>query len=751
MFVVRLFFLFLFIVGIGLLIHDHPVVLGRGTLIGSDGRPHPIPYRGKNRLGNTRSPYLRSAASQPVWWFEWGADAFQMAKVLRRPILLDIGADWCHWCHVMDHDTYMSAEVAALINAHFIPIKVDRDERPDLDHRYQIAVRAIANTNGWPLTAFLTPDGDVYYGGTTFFAQARDERPGFLDLLPRLAAAYEREGASIQQAALFLREQLGRFLMIDTPSGRLNDRHLVNVAEAIARDFDQEQGGTNPGGPKFPEPQVWRYLLEWQFYDRAPRWRAMAELTLQRMAAGGIHDQLGGGFHRYAVDGRWRAPHFEKMLAGNAAIGELYLTAYRVTKQAAYLDVAREIIHYLLQILRDPDTGWFAEAQDADSPTGAEGDYYTWRKEEIAEVLSGEDRQVAMLAFGVEEIPREIAQQPGRNVLVRAATTAEIAARLGWSAGRVTEVYNAARAKLLIRRAGRSAPPVRRSIYVGTNGMAIHLLFRGALIAGEATWHSAALAALDRLMTEAWDPTTGMARGFVGGVWDRHGLLIDQAWTLTALLDAYEATGEAKYLAWAEALAGVIERRFGDPAGGGFFDRPMEREASTDDWGLAREPSKPFFDEADAAANPIVAMAYDRLAYLTDNLEWRTTVDGILLSLAGMHVDSVGRSLASYVSAVLYHLRPPAHVVVVGNAGDRVAEALIRMAAQHERPHVILQHLPMDVEPADTFPAALRTQIAAARAQGRALAFCCVGTTCAAPTADPTELNRQLATIGRAR
>lgn len=742
--IARLFLLLCFTIGTGVLLRDHSGPTGE-ALLESLG-PQPIAYHGKNRLQKARSAYLRAAADQPVWWYEWGREAFLMARALNRPILLDIGADWCHWCHVMDRETYSNPEVAELINAHFIAIKVDRDARPDLDHRYQVAVRALSEKGGWPLTAFLTTNGDVYYGGSTFFASAAGNVPGLLELLPRLAEAYQREGDSIQTAAQFLRQQLRNYLAIDVPAGRLNRDHLDGVVAAAAADFDRDHGGFGAAGPKFPEPEVWRYLQQRLFYAPTASLREMIDVTLHHLARGGVYDQLGGGFHRYAVDREWRTPHFEKLLSGNAALLRLYLEAYTRTTEELYRDVVEQTAAFLVREFRDPATGLFRHALNADDGVAQEGGYYLWTKEELGAVLTPEEQQVAMVAYGVRDVPRDLTDQPRGNVLTLAGTPEELAPRFGWTADRVRAVLATARATLLARRAERPAPSASAAAYVNSNAMTIGALLRVGMVLARDDWQLVALTALERLWSEAWDAERGMARGVARGAWIPDGLLTDQIWMLHALLDAYEATENARYLDRALLLATLIERRFADPGGGGFRDRTA-REQGSPLLGLENDVVKNFFDQDEAADNPVLAMAYDRLANLTGDVDWRLTAEGVLLSLAGMHPGGVERSLASYAAAVLYHLEPPAQVTIVGPAADATVRRLLAVARQTPRPGVIVRRVADAGDTKHLLPEVVRGQLQAVESGGKPLAFLCAGTACARPTTDPAELDRLLLTF----
>ncbi|MDR5697631.1 MAG: DUF255 domain-containing protein, partial [Armatimonadota bacterium] len=407
-----------------------------------------------NRLHDARSPYLRAAAHQPIHWYPWCEQAFRRAREEDKPILLDIGAAWCHWCHVMDRESYDDPEVAAIVNEHFVAIKVDRDERPDLDVRFQNAVSAISGQGGWPLTAFLTPDGRVFYGGTYFPKEDAHGRPGLKRILRSVADTDRKERDRTLEFAAKLAEELRR---AQSPAGSADPspEKIEAALDEIARAFDIRWGGFG-SAPKFPHPSALDLILYHWWYRREAWMEVVAERTLECMARGGIYDHLGGGFHRYSTDARWIVPHFEKMLYDNAALLATYARANLLLGRPLFRAVVDGTAAFLLDTLGDPHGG-FGASQDADVGPGDDGGYYTWTLDEAREVLEPEELEVVRWRFDLHE-RGEMPHDPARNVLWVAADPSEIAAVLGRSEAEGTRRLASAGGKMRARRPARPAP-----------------------------------------------------------------------------------------------------------------------------------------------------------------------------------------------------------------------------------------------------------------------------------------------------
>ncbi|MGB0034552.1 MAG: DUF255 domain-containing protein, partial [Candidatus Acidiferrales bacterium] len=385
----------------------------------------------ENRLKHAASPYLRSAAHQPVDWREWGEEAFAAARAEGKPILLDIGAVWCHWCHVIDRESYENPQIAAMINKLYVPVKVDRDERPDVDARYQSAISAISGQGGWPLTAFLTPDGKPFFGGTYFPPDDAMGRPGFRRILLSIAEAFQNRRGEVDSSALALEQAVAKAEVFHAAHGEFDAGSVDSVVESALHLFDEQHGGFG-NAPKFPHSSAIDLLLERQKWPGGAHLQTVVEKTLNGMAAGGFHDQVGGGFHRYSVDERWCVPHFEKMSYDNSELLKNFLHGYQVTRLPHYRNVAEGLIAWVTEVLSDRQRGGFYGSQDADQTLDDDGDYFTWTVAEVHAALSPEEARVGDLYFDVKP-QGEMHHNPEKNVLWIAAPVEQIAAKLKMS------------------------------------------------------------------------------------------------------------------------------------------------------------------------------------------------------------------------------------------------------------------------------------------------------------------------------
>ncbi|MBV9609314.1 MAG: thioredoxin domain-containing protein, partial [Acidobacteria bacterium] len=388
-----------------------------------------------NSLEHAASAYLRSAMHQPIRWHEWGEEAFAMAQRENKPILLDIGAVWCHWCHVMDRESYDNPEIAQVINENYIAVKVDRDERPDIDSRYQVAVSAISGQGGWPLTAFLTPDGKPFFGGTYFPAEERLGRPSFKRILEAIAQAYRDKHGEVVQSAESVMSAMSAAETFAGHSADFSPQLIDGIVQAASRNFDVQHGGFGTA-PKFPHPAVLDLLMDRYARTHEPYLETIIRATLERMAKGGVYDQLAGGFHRYSVDERWVVPHFEKMSYDNSELLKNYVHGFQVTGDRFFADVARDIIRWMNEWLSDQERGGFYASQDADINMDDDGDYFTWTAEEARKALSEDEFQVASLYYDIGDVG-EMHHNHAKNVLFVRASVEDIAARMGTQVSRV--------------------------------------------------------------------------------------------------------------------------------------------------------------------------------------------------------------------------------------------------------------------------------------------------------------------------
>lgn len=622
----------------------------------------------ENRLKNSASPYLRSAAHQPVDWHEWGDEAFAKARAESKPILLDIGAVWCHWCHVIDRESYENPEIAALINQFYIPVKVDRDERPDVDARYQSAIGAISGQGGWPLTAFLTPDGKPFFGGTYFPPDDAMGRPGFRRILMGVAEAFRSRRADVDSSAEALADAVGKPELHRTAHGELNPDAVDSVIESARQLFDAEHGGFGQA-PKFPHSSVIDLLVERAKWPGGSGLLEFVEKTLRGMAGGGFRDHLGGGFHRYSVDERWGVPHFEKMSYDNSELLKNYLHGYQTTRNNFYREVAEGIIAWVTEVLSDQKRGGFYASQDADQTLEDDGDYFTWTLEEVRAALSAEESRAIELYYGVGP-HGEMHHNPRKNVLWIAGSIEEICRELKVKESEAALLLARAQGKLLAaRRERRPTPAVDETVYVAWNAMFVSAYLEAARVLDRADCRDFALRTLDRLLAEAWDESRGFLHR-VGGP-KLEGSLDDQVFATAALLDAYEATLERRYLDIAERAVRIAVERFGDSEGGGFFDRAKDA-APLGGLEICR---KPIQDSPTPSANSVAAIVLDRLYGFTGENLYRDWAEKTLEAFAGL-VPQYGIFAGTFGLAALLHLRDVLQVVILGPAGNSRAEAL---------------------------------------------------------------------------
>ncbi len=695
-----------------------------------------------SRLADHPSAYLRSAAHQPVEWYSWSPEAFERAKRENKPILLDIGAVWCHWCHVMDGESYENPRVAEALNRDWVCIKVDRDERPDVDARYQRAVQVFSGQGGWPLTAFLTPDGEVFYGGTYFPPDGQHGRPGFLAVLAELSRIYREEPARVSTQTEQIRRHL-EGLAHESAPGHVSDDLLDQAADTMARAFDFRNGGFGTQ-PKFPHPGACDFLLGRWYDTREHGLRDMVDRTLAAMARGGVYDQIGGGFHRYSVDARWIVPHFEKMAYDNSELLRVYVHAAASAASGAvpqgpqdgeYHRVIQGTTDWIMTVLAQPGGG-YAASQDADVGPEDDGDYFTWTPEEARAVATEEEFAVLARHYDIDDAG-EMHHNPKKNVLWVRQSAPEIAAGTGWPPGRVAAMLDSGRRKLRDVRAKRRAPYVDTTVYTGWSAMMASALLEAAAYLGRPDVEHHALATLERIFTEgaAQDGSSGV-RHSLGGADTR--VLEDQVQVACTALDAFEITGDTPWLTRALALARYTWAEFANHDGG-LYDIPLRHGGE----GFLSQRLKPAQDAPAPSGNGVAGLLAARLAEHTADPEWRVRLEGLLSAFGG---SLAGLSLyaATLLRAADWYLRPAAHVVIVGAADDATARDLTLTARRTYRPRKVLTWLTPGGN-ATGLPAPLRAML-----DGRSpRAYVCAGAACAAPTDDPAELEATITTFAR--
>jgi uncharacterized protein YyaL (SSP411 family) len=648
-----------------------------------------------NALANETSPYLLQHKDNPVDWYPWGEEALTRARDQNKPLLVSIGYSACHWCHVMEHESFEDPEVAAVMNEHFVPVKVDREERPDVDAIYMDAVQAMTGHGGWPLNAFLTPEGVPFYAGTYFPPEPRHGMPSWRMVLEGVARAWDQERDQIIDGAERIVGRLQATAQIQAPDAEVDPASLDSAVSSLKRSYDAEYGGWG-GAPKFPAASAIEFLLR-----RGER--QMALHTLRRMAGGGIYDQVGGGFARYSVDAHWVVPHFEKMLYDNALLARAYLHAFQVSAEPFFERVTRETLNWALRELRQEEGG-FASALDADSE-GVEGKFYVWRLEEVREALDPDLADAAIEHFGMTEG----GNFEGANIPVRATADPE----------RLEEI----KAGLLAAREQRVRPGLDDKRLTAWNALMISALADAGAVLGEPRYRDAAIAAAEFVLRDLRDEHGRLLRSYNYGTAHLNAYLEDHAFLLEALLTLYEATFDPRWFAEARALADTILDRFADPERGGFFSTATDHEAL-----IARR--KDLEDTPIPSGSSAAAFGLLRLARLTGEARYEDAAIGhirLLHTIAPQHPAGFGHLLA----ATDFLLAEVREVALVGD--DRAPlEQVVREAF---RPHLVLAGGPADGvpllegrEPVD----------------GHAAAYVCERFACRRPVTEPDELRTLL-------
>lgn len=696
---------------------------------------------------------------QPIRWHEWGEEAFAAAQRENKPMLLDIGAVWCHWCHVMDRESYDDPEVAAIVNEHFIAVKVDRDERPDIDSRYQAAVSAVSGQGGWPLTAFLTPEGKPFYGGTYFPPNDGYGRPSFRRVLLSIAAAYKEKIGDVTEQAKMVESAI---VQAESPAGRsghVSARIIAAIQESAFKMFDPQNGGFG-SAPKFPHPSALDLLIEQYSRTGEESLRDLIVTTLEHMANGGVYDQLAGGFHRYSVDERWVVPHFEKMCYDNSELLKNYVHAYQATGSEFFASIARDIVRWMDEWLSDRERGGFYASQDADISMDDDGDYFTWTLGEARAVLTEQEAQVAALRYDINEVG-EMHHNAAKNVLYVRASIEEIARRMSLSTERVQELLNSAKNKMYVARLQRPTPYIDKTVYAGWNSMCVSAYLEAAKALNLAETRRFALRSLDRILADAWKAHAGNAGEASAATQARllhvvaysdpkaehrevSGLLEDYAATALACFDAYEATADLSYFKFAQAITDAMIAKFFDPVSGGFFDAgpPVDGKSL----GVLATRRKPLQDSPTPAGNPMAAIALFRLHHYTGDAGYRDKAEQTLEAFAGV-VEQFGIFAATYGIAVVHWLENPLQVVVVSeNQADdsdsglaavaHEAFAFNKTALRLAASHAVAQNLPPAL--AATIPHLPELK------SGKPFAVVCSGFACQPSVMDAANLRRML-------
>ncbi len=690
-----------------------------------------------NALARARSSYLRSAMHQPIHWQEWGPEAFAQAAREDKPVLLDIGAVWCHWCHVMDRESYEDATLAPLINERFVAVKVDRDERPDVDSRYQAAVQSISGQGGWPLTAVLTPDGRPFFGGTYFPRHDRYGRPGIERLLLTMADAWQSRRDEVLESAGSILAAIEHGEAFAGRGGSLSETITDKLVHSAIAQFDPHHGGFG-AQPKFPHPAALDLLLDAATRKGDAKAREVALVTLTKMAEGGIYDHVGGGFHRYSVDERWVVPHFEKMLYDNAGLLANYVHAWQSFPYPVFSTVVRETVAWMDGWLSDRQKGGFYGSQDADMTLDDDGDYFTWTLAEAAEVLSPDELEVAGTYYDIGELG-DMHHNPAKNVLHVKRPIETLAKDLNRDPAEVAGLLGAARAKLAASRVARPTPYVDRAMYTGWNAMAISAYLQASSVLKVAGTRDFATKTLDRVLNEAWSEQDGLAHvvAYAEGEGGPRipGVLDDYALLVHACLDAWERTLELRYYHAAGLVAARMQRDFYDATGGGFFDTAADPKAI----GALSARRKPLQDTPTPAGNPTAAAALLRLEALNGDAKQREVAEDTLEAFAGV-VEHFGIFAGSYGLALERLLTAPQQVVIVGE--DDLADALEVAAREGYSVNKTVLRVPATILREGALPPILKeTLTKLPQLQEKAsFAVVCQGTHCLPPVHTVAEL-----------
>jgi len=690
-----------------------------------------------NRLAHERSPYLLQHAHNPVDWYPWGDDAFARARAEDKPIFLSIGYSTCHWCHVMERESFEKDEVAAVLNDGFVSIKVDREERPDVDRVYMTFVQATTGSGGWPMSVWLTPDLKPFYGGTYFPPFSRWGRPGFVDILHEIGRIWRTDRSKVVESAEALTDRLRSMDRAGTPApGVPGAEALERTVYQFRQSFDARHGGFGDA-PKFPRPSELLFLMREYARMGDEGARRMAIQTLTAIAQGGMCDHIGGGFHRYSVDGAWRVPHFEKMLYDQAQLALAFTEAAQVTGDRFFSEVVDDTLQYVSREMTDPDGGFYS-AEDADSvPAGEtekkEGAFYLWADAEIAAVVDG-DAPLVRRRFGIEvggNAPFDPQQEfTGKNLLYVAASVDRLSEDLKLSREVVLQRLNAARMKMFAERLKRPRPYRDDKILVAWNGLMIAAFARAARVFDVPVYLDAALKAA-RFIRERMQTAQGLLlRRYRGGVAEIDAYAEDYACLIFGLLELLQSTGDVEWLEWAIALQRRQDELFWDEAEGGWFGT------------TGRDPSvllrmKEDYDGAEPTASSISVLNLLVLSHMVDDPAWNERVERTF-RLFGVRLEEMGRAVPMMGAALSTAIAGIRQIVISGD--DRTA--LERVIERRYDPFAIV--IAVDGRRRSALARLVPAVAGMAPLDGQSAAYVCKGFVCRQPVSTPEALEREL-------
>ena len=685
-------------------------------------------HKHTNRLAGESSPYLLQHAHNPVDWYPWGEEALARSREEDRPIFLSIGYSACHWCHVMERESFENEEIARVMNENFVNIKVDREERPDLDQIYMNAVQMMTRQGGWPLTVFLTPDLIPFYGGTYFPPEDRYQMPGFPRILAAVSEAYRARPEEVRQSAWEILSELRRMSVAQESSENISTQLLDNAYRNLARTYDPRNGGFG-SAPKFPSSMNLEFLL--RTYKRTGEARAleMATHTCRRMAEGGMYDQLGGGFHRYSTDARWLVPHFEKMLYDNALLTRLYLHAYQATGDAFFRRIAEETLGYVKREMTD-ESGAFYSTQDADSE-GVEGKFFVWDKEEVENLLGPEDARLFSAYYDVT-VDGNFEE---RNILNVERPLDEVVREQNVPAEKLHEVIERGRGILFTERERRIKPGRDEKVITAWNGLMLEAFAEAAAVLGREDYRETAERNAEFILQSLMKDGL-LLHVYKDGSAKHVGFLDDYAYVASALVTLYETTGSLRWLEEARRLADKMVEEFWDEEGGGFFYNGRSGEKL-----IVR--NKDYFDNATPSGNSVAAECLLRLSVLTGDEGYSRKAVNVL-RLVRDAVERYPSAFGYALGAMDFYLSTPKEVVIVSTAhgsGDDARSLAREVWTRHLPNKVLVQASEADARAAELIPL-LRERTAVG---GRATAYVCEHYACRQPVSTPEELAMQLA------
>jgi uncharacterized protein YyaL (SSP411 family) len=693
-----------------------------------------------NRLKDAASPYLLQHAHNPVDWYPWGDEALQKARDEGKPIFLSIGYSACHWCHVMAHESFEDEAIAEYLNEHFVNIKVDREERPDLDAIYMSAVQIMTGSGGWPMSVWLTPDLKPFYAGTYFPPRDMYGRPGFRTVLESIVRTWETRRQDIEQSAEEITGYIRQSMQMRTGEAETVTPDLLRkAADELAHAYDPVHGGFSPA-PKFPSAPSIQVLLRQYVHNGDEKLSEMALETLRKMARGGIYDHLGGGFHRYSVDEKWLVPHFEKMLYDNGQLVQAYLEAYQVSRDPLFSRVARETLDYVLRDMTDPSGGFYS-AEDADSE-GQEGKFYIWSRREIENILGADDAAVFSAYYGVADDGNFSSHEPyhaGQNILHVARSPEEVAAELGIPPEQLEERLAPMREKLLAEREKRVRPGRDDKILASWNALMISAFAHGYQVLEEPRYLEAAKAAADFVLTQMVKDGE-LQHSYRRGQARFPGYLDDYAFMSVALVDLYETDFDVRWLREAEWLVEKMIEDLWDPSEGGFYFT-----GETHKHLIARD--KPVYDGAEPSGNSMATLALLRLGILLDKEEYREKARRVL-EINHVNLRTSPRAFLKMLVAMDFHLTPPKEIAVIGKPESQGTRAMLAEVHGRFIPNKVIALMEGALPEAALVEGMVPLLKGKTPVDGHATVYVCRNFACRAPVTTPEALAKALAEDG---